>query len=291
MFRTIGIKSLRVGGGTADLPQYHVPGPADIDHLFAFAEAADVKVIYTLRLLNGSATDDARIARYIQQHYASRLVCFEIGNEPDWHSYHTSAGHARDPRIVESVADHPGTAFPSFLADWNDFASAVIRAAPGAKFTGPDTGSNWPVPGTKDTDFDGFRFNPKAYAIKAFEIGGHGTPIPVSVDHGRDVSLTAYGVRDGRKLFVTVINKEYGPTAKQADVTIRAPGISGGAEGMRLEAPCGDVTTNTGITLGGAAMTTDSWKGRWTDLGPCDGGQIEVQVSAASALVLTLDLK
>lgn len=421
LFRTIGIRNLRVGGGTADLPQYRVPGPPDIDRLFAFAEAADVKVIYTLRLLNGSATDDAAIAQYIEQHYASQLVCFEIGNEPDWHSYHTSPGHARDPRIIETLGGSPGTAFPSFLADWNDFASTIRRAAPAAKFTGPDSGSNWPVPGTKDTDFDGqswtwhfaraqkdsgrlpfvaqhdyvgedaagvsaaaaissmlskewvqkrypllydhvlgpvqkdglsyrmteandytggvdgasnayasalwaldylhwhaahhavgvnfhnkrwictdtvlpdaagkFRFNPKAYAIEAFEIGGHGTPVPLSIDAGKDVNLTAYAVRDGRTLFVTLINKEYGPGSKQAAVTVLAAGLIGRAAGMALTSTGGDVAARTGITFGGAAMTTDAWDGRWADLGQCHGDQINIHVPPASAMVARLSVQ
>lgn len=32
LFKTIGVRNLRIGGGTADLPQYRVPGPADLDH-------------------------------------------------------------------------------------------------------------------------------------------------------------------------------------------------------------------------------------------------------------------
>ena len=130
LFRTIGIKNLRIGGGTAEMAQYRVPGPADIDQLFAFADAADVKIIYTLRLLNGNPTDAAEIARYIQSHYAVRLVCFEIGNEPDWHSYHTSPGHDRDPKIFESIPNNPGSAFPSYLSTWNQYAAAITRLPP-----------------------------------------------------------------------------------------------------------------------------------------------------------------
>lgn len=155
LFRAIGIRNLRVGGGTADGPEFKVPGPGDIDQLFGFAKAADVKVIYTLRLLNGDVQQDAELAKYIEQHYASQLECLEIGNEPDWHSFHTSPGHQRDLRIVESVPEIPGTAYPSYLADWRQFASAIVAIAPNARFTGPDTGSDYPVPGTKDTDFDG----------------------------------------------------------------------------------------------------------------------------------------
>src|SRR5690349_841370 len=57
MFQTLGIKNLRVGGNTADRPGVAIPGPADADSLFAFARAAGVKVIYTLRLRQGSAED------------------------------------------------------------------------------------------------------------------------------------------------------------------------------------------------------------------------------------------
>src|SRR5262249_13916452 len=53
-FKTLGIKSLRVGGNTADRPTLPTPSEADVDSLFAFAKAANVKVIYTLRLNQGS---------------------------------------------------------------------------------------------------------------------------------------------------------------------------------------------------------------------------------------------
>ncbi|HWC60778.1 MAG TPA: hypothetical protein VHC44_13865, partial [Verrucomicrobiae bacterium] len=53
-FKTLGIKNLRVGGNTADRPTIHTPNTTDVDSLFAFAKAADVKIIYTLRLNQGS---------------------------------------------------------------------------------------------------------------------------------------------------------------------------------------------------------------------------------------------
>lgn len=141
LFRELGIKSLRLGGGTADLPQFAVPGREDIDLLFAFAKAANVKVIYTLRLLHGNAAQAAAIAGYIQAHYAAQLDCFAIGNEPDWRSYHRADKRVRD--------------YPSFLATWREFASAITAAAPGAKLEGPCTGSNYPDPGGKDTTYQG----------------------------------------------------------------------------------------------------------------------------------------
>jgi hypothetical protein len=421
LFRTIGIKNLRVGGGTADGPEFAIPRPADIDQLFAFAKAADVRVIYTLRLLNGNVEADAEIASYIAQHYSDRLECFQIGNEPDWHSFHTSPGHMRDPRIEEATPEIPGSAYPSFLATWRQFASAIDARVPGAKYTGPDTGSNYPVPGTKNTDFDGeswtqrfaedekssgrlqfvaqhdyvgesavgvsvptavaamlsrnwvekmypllfdhvlgpvekeglsyrmteandytggidgasnayvsalwtldylhwhaehgavginfhnkkwiftdtvyvdsggaYRFNPKAYGIRAFELGSEGNAIPVSVTDNPGVNLTAYAVKGTNALFVTLINKEYGASARKATVNIIANDTVGRARGMYLESPGGDVTAKAGITLGGAPISTEEWNGKWTDLAPVKNGQVWVTVPSASALVLSLNLK
>jgi hypothetical protein len=83
MFRTLGIKSLRVGGNTAERETVPIPGKADIDHLFAFAKAAGVKVIYTLRLKGADPQADAEIARYVMEHYGPELTCFALGNEPE----------------------------------------------------------------------------------------------------------------------------------------------------------------------------------------------------------------
>src|SRR5271168_3295731 len=48
MFRTLGVKSLRVGGNTADRNTIKISDAQDADSLFAFARAAGVKVIYTV---------------------------------------------------------------------------------------------------------------------------------------------------------------------------------------------------------------------------------------------------
>ncbi|HEV2575572.1 MAG TPA: hypothetical protein VGU25_00055 [Acidobacteriaceae bacterium] len=418
LFRAIGIRNLRVGGGTADGPEFKIPGSADIDELFGFAKAADVKVIYTLRLLNGDMQQDAAIAQYIEKHYAPQLICFQIGNEPDWHSFHTSRGLERDPRIVETTPDTPGTAYPSFLHDWRSFASEIERTTAAAKFTGPDTGSDYPVPGTKDTDFEGqswtqrfahdeknsgkilfvtqhdypgqsaagvsvdtavesmlsrdwpkeryevlvhhvlepvesegltyrmteandytggvdgasnafvsalwaldylhwhaahgaagvnfhnkswiftdtiyrsadgtFHFNPKAYAFKAFDVGSRGRINPVSISNNEGVNLTAYAVRAKHEIFVTLINKEHGPGARSASVTLHGGHFTGEAEGMLLEAPQANVTAREDITFGGAAITPSGWTGRWSRLGRCKEDRAMVLVPPASALVVKL---
>jgi Glycosyl hydrolase family 79 C-terminal beta domain len=83
MFRTLGIKSLRVGGNTAERETVPIPGKADVDQLFAFAKAAGVKVIYTLRLKGADPQADADMAKYIMERYRPELTCFDLGNEPE----------------------------------------------------------------------------------------------------------------------------------------------------------------------------------------------------------------
>jgi hypothetical protein len=149
LFHELGIKDLRIGGGTVDNVNVN-PTKADIDALFRFAKATGIKVIYSVRLRSGKPDEDAAIAKYVWDHYRSLLVCFAIGNEPDWHSFHIV-----DPEIYETEPGVPGSAYPSFLKKWREIAKAILKVVPKAKFTGPDTGSNYPVPDSKNTYYDG----------------------------------------------------------------------------------------------------------------------------------------
>ena len=151
LFRNLGLGSLRVGGGSVDqlIPAgTGSDGFTGIDNLFAFAAVAGVKVIYTFRLLSPGAApiDDlksinAQAAGYIWRNYREGVDSFAIGNEPDWHAFHTYAGHPLDPAIHEEIPGVPGSAYPSFLAYWQGFADALGEAAPGAPLSGPDTGA------------------------------------------------------------------------------------------------------------------------------------------------------
>ena len=149
LFRELGIKSLRIGGASVDRANIN-PTRRDIDALFRFARAAGVKVIFSLRLQNGDAAEDASIAKYVWDNHREYLTCFSIGNEPDWHAF-----HIHDPEIFEAVPDSPGSAYPSYLAQWRRIADVVRDSVPEATFGGPNTGSNYPVPGSKDTYYSG----------------------------------------------------------------------------------------------------------------------------------------
>ena len=151
LFRNVGLRNLRVGGGTVDqlIPAgTGSDGLAGIDNLFGFAAAAGVKVIYSLRLLSPAASPigdlkavHAQATGHIWGRYQQHVASFAIGNEPDWHAYHTYQGHALDPAIYEEVSGVPGSAYPSFLAQWRGFADAVAGEAPGAPLSGPDLGA------------------------------------------------------------------------------------------------------------------------------------------------------
>lgn len=151
IFRNLGLSSLRIGGGTVD---QLVPagtgsdGFAGIDSLFAFAAAAGVQVIYSLRLLNPAAEPigdlkaiHARAVTRIWGRYQQNLASFAIGNEPDWHAYHTYPGHRLDPAIFEAAPAVPGSAYASYLDQWRSIADAIGAAAPGAPLSGPDLGA------------------------------------------------------------------------------------------------------------------------------------------------------
>src|SRR6266566_8108905 len=90
LFRNLGLGSLRIGGGTVDqlIPAgTGSDGLAGIDNLFAFAAAAGVKVIYSLRLLSPAADPvgdlkavHAQAAGHIWGRYQQNLASFAIGN-------------------------------------------------------------------------------------------------------------------------------------------------------------------------------------------------------------------
>lgn len=117
LFHTLGIRSLRLGGNTADTPSIPIPTQSEIDQLFQFAQAAGVKVIYTLRLRESSVPNVAEAAKYLMDHHATQIDCLAIGNEPN---------------IYEHV-------FSKYADDLRAYTSAVLAAAPNAHLCGPGT--------------------------------------------------------------------------------------------------------------------------------------------------------
>lgn len=132
------------------------------------------------------------------------------------------------------------------------------------------------------TSPQGYRVHPLGYAFKAFQISSHGKIVPAKVDAKEEMNLHAYAVLgDDKNLYVTIINKEHGDSARGATVSLNAGGF-GKAEVMRLEAP--DLAATDGEKLGGSSIGDNaSWDGKWS---PAEAAQIEVP--AASAMVIRL---
>jgi hypothetical protein len=388
IFRNLGIRGLRIGGNSVD--RGYVPATADIDALFRFAKAGDVKVIYSLRLANGDPAQDASIARYIWDRYRPSLINLAIGNEPN--SY-----NGLDPEVTNTAL---------FIAKWNKFASAVIAATPGVQLGGPDNGNGavawvsafagaegsntsvdcifshyepggtsrgksaqqlidemlspecderrckscyekigkvaesmgwryrfteanshvatpasrgvnhsfatalfaldflhwWAAHGCASvefhTGFNGYNGGfytdtngnygmfPIGYGIAAFNVGGHGVTDSLAIKNPQNLNLTAYAVRDGDTLFVTVINREHGKNARDAIVRINARGRSESV--MYLKSPGNDVTAMSGVTLGGAAIDGKSlWQGKWESVNSRDGSGVRVEAPSAAIIRIT----
>ena len=390
LFKNSGIHHLRLGATVSSLSIDPNLDTADIDSLFAFARAADIRIIYSLHALDGAST-----AQYVWDHYRPWLDCFAFDNEPDNRGEGgsgTAAGH-----------------YAAYLAGWRDFTRTVTDAVPGAKFAGPDAAGrnlaphfaddeegsgvltldtqhiyvggnpqkkgvatatqaidnmlsqNWDTdkyPGLYHDVFipvmkDGFRIRltesddythgvtnasnafasalwaldylhwwaahgaaginfqntewlttdtfhpdssgnyqlyPKAYGIRAFDLGGHGRVESVAIADKDTLNLTAYAVGDATNLYVTIINKEHGGGARAAAVTLALNGFaSDGFEAMFLTAPNGDAGATSGITLGGASITNDApWHGQWTALDPLAIGQCKVTIPATSAAIIKI---
>lgn len=141
-----------------------------------------------------------------------------------------------------------------------------------------------------DQATDDFHIHPKAYAIKAFDLGSHGRVARLTISPGGKLDLTAYAVCDRSNLYVTIINKGHGRGAPSALATIVAKGFSAGHfEVMDLLAPNGNIGATNGITLGGAPITNHApWQGRWTRLKASPNYGCAIVVPAGSATIVKL---
>jgi len=393
LFRNIGLRNLRIGGGTVDgFGGGARLTDADIDNLFAFARAADVKVIYSLQLFHGDIAADVAAARYVWQNDRPQLEWLAIGNEPDEPDYRFPPfGKGTDPTI---------TNYMTYLQHWQKFAAAVTNALPDVTFAAPDTGGSrwntnfaddekssglvslftthdyfgghwegnmlsprwvnklypkelraqshviadgypfrltelndylggvkrasdafasalwaldamhwWAAHGAAGVNFhnnewlltdtiylnrkDGsFQIRPKAYGIKAFDLGGHGRIEPLTIANENKLNLTAYAVADPTNLYVTLINKEYGSAGRKAVVNINLNRFApGDVSAMHLTVTGGDVEATGGVTLGDDCITNNApWQGKWTPLGRAMNGQFSVAVPAASAAILKMEV-
>jgi hypothetical protein len=104
--------------------------PVAVDRLAGFLDATGWKAIYGLNLGTGTPERAAEESSYVSRVLGPRLLYFQIGNEPE---YYRDAVNGLRP------ADWN---FEKYLAQWAAIARAVIERVPGARFGGPDVGSD-----------------------------------------------------------------------------------------------------------------------------------------------------
>jgi hypothetical protein len=165
----------------------------------------------------------------------------------------------------------------------------AARGAAGVNFQNTE----WIPTDTFYRDAEGnYQIHPKAYGLRAFDEANHGSIKIVAVTNPGKLNLTAYAIGNPTNLFVTIINKEHGPGARDASVTIVAKNFGAtNVSALFLTAPNNDLTATHGITLGGATITNNaSWTGQWTALKPAPDGQYTVHIHSSSAAVVKLSL-
>lgn len=195
LFHTLGIKSLRIGGNSSDRDARRLPSEADIDNLFAFAEAADVKVIYCLRLHNGDPDFDSQTVQYIMNRYSRWVDCFSIGQEPSAYPVEKNDTRANSERMG---AGNEKYTYATYHVDWKRFADAIIAEVPEVKLCGPSVHNSGQWATEFMQDFD--RSNHVTLITEHLYPGGAGGKVPTP-EIGRDRMLSDTFVKSYQKLY------------------------------------------------------------------------------------------
>lgn len=137
LIRALGAHGvIRVGGNTSErtawktgaaehAPGRHVITPAAVDRLAAFMRRLDWRLIYGLNLADNTPARAADEAAYVARALGSKLLAFQIGNEPD--------GFGRWSGVRPASYD-----VQAFLGEWQTFHAAIHARVPDARFAGPD---------------------------------------------------------------------------------------------------------------------------------------------------------
>jgi hypothetical protein len=102
--------------------------PQAIRNLNDFVEAVGWRVIYGLNLRHGTPENAAAEAKYVAATLGDKLICFQIGNEPDMN-------HAEGSKVRWT--------FDYYYPLWQKFQAAVLEAVPHARFAGPDVAKEY----------------------------------------------------------------------------------------------------------------------------------------------------
>ena len=148
----IGVKHLRTISGTASTSDPDPTGAQD-DLFFSFAQASGVtSIIYSLHLFNEEGTDDVAAAYHIWTTPADKalLESFALDNESDW-KYHYRSPYP-DP-VITGYATPTGYGYKDKWALlYTNIQNYLGNPSPAAPFSGPDTGSNYPIQTDSSSD-------------------------------------------------------------------------------------------------------------------------------------------
>ena len=138
MLGHLGAGVLRIGAASVDstcwngLSNCPAITPAQVDALAGFVNALPTNwsVIYAVNQVSNTAANAAAEAAYAANALGSRLLGFEIGNEPDlYHDYYRTNTYS----------------YANFLAEWQPFAAAITNSVPGWAVT--NHGVGWTITG------------------------------------------------------------------------------------------------------------------------------------------------
>lgn len=111
--------------------------PQAVRNLSGFVDATGWKLIYGLNMGTGTAEDAADEAAYVMNLFGSKLIAFQLCNEPDL--FH------------QNGIRKAGYNFADFAQEWQHFYEVIRKRVPNAPFSGPDTAFNneWLAPFAK----------------------------------------------------------------------------------------------------------------------------------------------
>ncbi|HWR37400.1 MAG TPA: hypothetical protein VN622_16180 [Clostridia bacterium] len=192
LFKSLGIKNLRIGGNTSDRPSVKVPSEADINALFGFARLAGTKVIYSLRMRESNPPDVVRTAKFLMDRYKAETHCLTVGNEPNVYKKE----------------------YPAYRDDLKKFMDAINAVAPDARFCGPATtpgAGGWAANFAAD-------FGPSGKILEVTQHsypGGSGRKV-IDADAGRKQMLSAEFTKEYEKLY-----RAFVPAAQKNELPYR----------------------------------------------------------------------
>ncbi|WP_159020747.1 hypothetical protein [Algibacter sp. L3A6] len=234
MFKTLGIKNLRLGGNTLDYTKKAVPGEEQIASCFEFARAAGAEIIYSVRLKdtnqkgepeveNFNKDNAAKAAKFIHSKYSDVLNSFSIGNEPYYYKE-----------------------WDVYKVKWKGIHDVIIAEYPEAVFSGPDHNPNAELDNNMVREFSDI----EGPMVK---IARHFYPFGSSYENPRrpkGVALIPKNEVESRdKMLSPSIHKKYGNVYKRIT---QAQALSDAEVGYRL-------TESNSFSMSGLKDVSDSY--------------------------------